>query len=294
MDTQVTSHLRNIFLAVDGSEDSIAAARLISELPLGKACKVTILSVLTVLHTPGLSVLLEAQDRAGSILKDSDIEFSTGILHGHPARELVAFTQAQRPDLLVLGAQGLRATLGIFLGGVAQQVTEYAEQSVLVVRPPFQGLHHVVLAVDGSTQSNKAVDYLAAFPLPQDTIVDILHILPPLSNELETVGMVTGRSSVGDITQQQSSRQRHIAAEERTGEDLLQTTAWQLRDKGWQLHNYLFRGDAATETLTHIREYEIDLVVAGSRGLSELRGWLMGSFSRKLIHYAESSVLIVK
>ena len=294
MNTQDTSKLRNIFLAVDGSEDSFAAARLISDLLLGEDCKVTILSVLTALHTPGLSVLLDAQDQAGEILRESGIEFTTGTLHGHPARELVNFAQAQRPDLLVVGAKGQRATLDIFLGGVAQQVTEYAEQSVLIVRPPYEGLHRVLLAVDGSTYSHKAVDYMVAFPLPQDTRLDIIHILPPVPRELERVRAVTIQRSAEEIERTQETRQRYIADEEEAGEELLRMTAWKFREKNWQLETYLFRGDAAAETLSHIQDYNIDLVVAGSRGLSELRGWVMGSFSRKLIHYADSSVLIVK
>ena len=294
MNTQSKPRLRNIFLAVDGSEDSLAAARLISELSLGEDCKVTILSVLTVLHTPGLSVLMDAQGRAGEILQASGLDFTTGILHGHPAKELVAFAQEQNPDLLVLGAQGLRATLGIFLGGVAQQVSEYARQPVLIVRRPYEGLRRVLLAVDGSTQSHRAADYLTAFPLPQSTRVDILHILPPVPKELEGIGTVAIHRNATDVTQEQMLRQRHFAAEEQTGEELLQTTAWKFRNKGWQVDTYLLRGDAATESLTHIRDYRVDLVVAGSRGLSELHGWLIGSFSRKLIHYAESSVLIAK
>jgi nucleotide-binding universal stress UspA family protein len=36
------------------------------------------------------------------------------------------------------------------------------------------------------------------------------------------------------------------------------------------------------------------LIVAGSRGLSEFQGWWMGSVSRKLVHYSNCSVLIVK
>ena len=116
----------------------------------------------------------------------------------------------------------------------------------------------------------------------------------PVPREVEGVGPVTMRRGVGNFEVTQTVRQRHIAEEERTGDELLQTTAWKLQNKNWQLSTHLFRGDAATEVLSHIQDREIDLVVAGSRGLSELRGWLMGSFSRKLIHYAESSVLIVK
>ena len=36
------------------------------------------------------------------------------------------------------------------------------------------------------------------------------------------------------------------------------------------------------------------MVVCGSRGLSAVSGWLLGSVSRKLVHYAGCSVLIVK
>jgi nucleotide-binding universal stress UspA family protein len=54
------------------------------------------------------------------------------------------------------------------------------------------------------------------------------------------------------------------------------------------------RGDAATEIIQFARQHEIDLIVSGSRGLSPVTSWLLGSVSRKLVHYASCSVLIVK
>ncbi len=56
----------------------------------------------------------------------------------------------------------------------------------------------------------------------------------------------------------------------------------------------LLRGDAATEIIEYVKTNQIDLIVSGSRGLSEVRGWLLGSVSRKLVHYAGCSVLVVK
>jgi nucleotide-binding universal stress UspA family protein len=56
----------------------------------------------------------------------------------------------------------------------------------------------------------------------------------------------------------------------------------------------LRRGDAATEILQLAKEKHIDLIVAGSRGLSQVSAWLLGSVSRKLIHYAKCSVLVVR
>ncbi len=297
MNTLTLSIPRKIFLGVDGSDHAVAAARLLSELPLEEKCTVTILSVLTPMQTPGLSVLLAAQDKAEAVFQNSGVSVNTGILHGHPAKAMVAFAEEHNPDLLVVGAKGLRATLGILLGGVAQQMAEYAEQSVLIVRKPYEGLRRVLLTVDGSAVSEKAVEYLRAFPLPHNVQIDVLHVLPPFPSELEAVEISAARMEGGALKgAQQIPRtiERRFDEEEEDGKELLEKTAHYLRERGWEVNAKLVRGDAATEILSHIEEKDIDLVVAGSRGLSQLRGWLLGSVSRKLIHYADSSVLIVK
>jgi len=42
------------------------------------------------------------------------------------------------------------------------------------------------------------------------------------------------------------------------------------------------------------KDQKIDLIVTGSRGLGQIRSWLMGSVSRKLVHYSGCSVLVVR
>jgi nucleotide-binding universal stress UspA family protein len=48
------------------------------------------------------------------------------------------------------------------------------------------------------------------------------------------------------------------------------------------------------EIIHYARSNAIDLIACGSRGLSPVASWLLGSVSRKLVHYANCSVLIVK
>ena len=54
------------------------------------------------------------------------------LLTGYPAEQISEYAAKFIPDLIVLGAKGRRATLGILLGGVVQQIVEYAEDPVLV------------------------------------------------------------------------------------------------------------------------------------------------------------------
>jgi nucleotide-binding universal stress UspA family protein len=105
--------------------------------------------------------------------------------------------------------------------------------------------------------------------------------------ELEITPPILTEHMQEQITQQKNS-------EEESGKALLQDTTRTLKDLEHPITSVLRRGDAATEIIDYAREQNIDLIISGSRGLSEIRGWLLGSVSRKLVHYAGCSVLIVK
>jgi nucleotide-binding universal stress UspA family protein len=285
-------------LAVDGSEHSLAAAHLIRDLPLPPNSEVTALAVLTPRHTPGRAALLAALDEVHAILLSKEVDAKTGLLHGHPAEELTNFANEHRPDLMVVGAKGLRATLGILLGGVAQQVVEYAQWPVLVVRSPYAGLWRVLLVTDGSPHSQRAVDYLTQFPLPAGAEVRAMHVLPPLAQpDLALMARpMTGVEMIPPLSSHEAdlAAARQAEVEEREGQALLAQTIETLKSHDIGAARHLVRGDAATEIIEHVKSHEIDLVVAGSRGLSAIKGWWLGSVSRKLVHYAGCSVLIVK
>jgi nucleotide-binding universal stress UspA family protein len=87
---------------------------------------------------------------------------------------------------------------------------------------------------------------------------------------------------------------RQAETEEQEGRALLEHAQRTLASFGIQAHTAIARGDAATEIIDYVKEHQIDLIIAGSRGLGAVRSWLLGSVSRKLVHYAGCSVLIVR
>ena len=274
-----------ILLAVDGSEHFLAAVDFLDDLPLAESCSVTAVAVIPTQQATRFSALEIVLEQTQKSFKKKGIPVTMELKAGNPA------------DLIVLGAKGLRATLGILLGGVAQQVVEYARWPVLIVRAPYNGLNRVLLVIDGSEHSQRAEDYLARFSLPEGVDVRVMHVLPP-----EPMPDLVGRSwpvgaemvmpvpspEMEEATKQQSE------AEQSQGEVLLAQSEANLDDSGINVESVLVRGDAATEIINYIKEKNIDLVVVGSRGLSQVAGWLLGSVSRKLVHYTGCSVLIVK
>ena len=287
----------NILLAVDGSDHSNAAAQLIAELPLTADTLVTAITVMVPRHaqfSPSLEKILE---NTKTLLEGSQVSVQTEVIAGYPAEIINLQADEIQPQLTVLGAKGLRSTLGILLGGVAQQVVEYSCCPVLIVRAPFTGLERVLLIVDGSEHSQQAVQYLATFPLPQKHTLHLMHVMPPIYQvDYITQAWHTGMDVTPPILIDniEERLQEQAEADTKFGQNLLEQTQHYLLKFGLETIPILERGDAATQIFAYAKEERIDLIIAGSRGLGQVQSWLLGSLSRKLVHYAGCSVLIVK
>lgn len=285
----------NILLAVDGSEHARAAARLVRSLPLVAGSRVTVVGVLEPRRPPGRAALLAASDEAVHILTGRPVEVRTGLLHGDPGEELARFAAEIESDLIVVGAQGLHARLGIFLGGVAQSVVENAPAPVLVVRAPHQEIRRVLLAYDGSSHCRTAAEYLGRFPLPEGAQVEVMHVLPERPVRSGPSAGVPARLEAPPPTPQEDRlATRQAEDEDQAGRKLLAEAEAILKAAGIEAQTRLAYGEPAEQLIQAASEGEVDLIVAGSRGLGALQGWLLGSVSRRLVHSAKGPVLIVR
>jgi nucleotide-binding universal stress UspA family protein len=92
----------------------------------------------------------------------------------------------------------------------------------------------------------------------------------------------------------------HREVEEQIGGEILAAARRQLyhfmfgSQQSIRIETALCEGDPAEEVLKWAERHDTDLIVAGSRGLSQVRGWLYNSVSRRLVHAAPCSVLIVR
>ena len=297
-----SDRIKSIVVAVDGSEHSYAAVSLIRDLAIDNIncpeCLVTVIGALNPLdsatHNVHKAPLLQAQ----RLLQERCFQVQTDLILGYPAEIIINYAEENRPDLIIMGAKGLRATLGILLGGVAQQVIEYAACPVLIVRAPYRPLKRIMLVTDGSASSQYTAEYLAGFPLPKQAELIISHVLPP-PQILEPSNLLQTWSLTDDFIQDlplpnDDEMKARQTEEENRGWGVISKTRSYFDRVDIPISTHLMRGDTATEIIRYVQLTGIDLIVAGSRGLSQMKGWLLGSVSRKLVHYASCSVLVVK
>jgi nucleotide-binding universal stress UspA family protein len=283
-----------ILLADDGSQHAEAAGRLVADLPFPSGSEVIVLRAFASTQAGDLAPLEKGLNKTCARLNEKGLQAKAELLLGSPAEKVVEYAEKYSPDLIVVGARGLRATLGILLGGVAQQVVEYACCPVLVVRAPYTSLARLLLVTDGSPSSQQAVKYLAGLPLPEAVKVQVMHVLPPPPIHMVLENTSFGAKQVTTPEQMMEMEMVLRAKEERDAKVVLDDIVQSLQSHGLAASSVLKRGDAASEIIAHAKENKIDLIVSGSRGLNQIRSWLMGSVSRKLVHYSGCSVLVVR
>jgi len=287
----------DILLAIDGSEHSQAASMLLNDLVGNSNCKITVVAVLDTPHTPRRQLLLDAIQSTQATLQKPGREVICGLLHGNPSEAICDFSSKHNPDLIILGAKGRRATLGILLGGVAQQVIEYAQKPVLIVRAPFTGLNKILVTTDGSGHSQRSLKFLGCLPYSTVTELHIVHVtnpFPPFEAAMQPRTWLFGNDIFlpPAISEEESERWKEVSLT--AGQKIIHDSMQAIQPCKAQIKTSLLSGDAATEILAYAKRNNIDMIAIGSRGLNPVQGWLLGSVSRKLVHYADCSVLVVK
>lgn len=305
MDRQNVRKRSQFLLAFDGSEHARASVSFLSDLIIQQGIKtkssVIILAVFSPRQTGDLAPLQQVLEQTLLYFKGKGIRAKSELILGSPGEKILEYTEKIQPAIIVIGAKGLRATLGILLGGVAQHVVEYASCPVLVVRAPYHGYRRILLVTDTSSYGKNAVQYLSGIRLSPITELSVMHVLPPVPIKPSPDFISHTWPTVPEmvpfyINELNAEEVAMLREEEKAGKEVLQQAINTLQESSnrGEIKSVLVRGDAASEIIQYAKDHEIDLIVAGARGESHIRSWLLGSVSRKLVHYTNCSVLIVK
>ena len=297
-----------IIAAVDGSPHSEFALELVTRLKLPKSTEVVLLSVVEELEIGTYSESLrdyiaesvrERQAREAKSLLQLEmrkmaphfIPIRAEMRDGHAAEQIIASTEEENADLVVMGARGLNAVGRFFLGSSSEKVSKYARCSVLIGHLPDQdteeasdkpaGKLRILICCDGSKASNEAIESLSRLPLGKNAEILLLSV-----HSL----MIMYRQ---DILQKMSDE---WLREKQQAEDALMRSAERLKASG--LPNVSVRvreaDDVSAEILSIARKWQADLIMVGSTGRSAVDRFLLGSVSKRVVRHAPCSVWIAR
>jgi nucleotide-binding universal stress UspA family protein len=279
-----------IVLAVDGSRHSDWATDWMLELPYAHPRHVTALHVVDIaaLRAPfmaqpakvGYEGFIQAETKRLETLAKRVVQKTRKHLASHTAKTKVLVEKGPvaqtilkhirgRGALVVLGERGLSNIERFFLGSVSTQVTLHATCSVLVVKARARPISRLLLALDGSKSSERAVQFLLKQMTPRRNRrieVQILQVLPPFAY---TQAAMTAMAFIHRYAQK-------------------------LKAAGYLVKESIQAGDPGDEIIKAAKRTRADLLVVGAKGLSSVGRFLLGSVSSKLIRHSPCSILVVR
>jgi nucleotide-binding universal stress UspA family protein len=144
----------------------------------------------------------------------------------------------------------------------------------------------ILLAVDGSVSSDRAVELVASFHLPVDSMVRVVSVQQPYVDVLALSWASVGASpEAADSEEQTDARHRHEAVEraERS-----------LQRPGLKVEGFLLRGRPGSSIVDEAKAMQADLVVVGSRGHGTIATMVLGSTASEIVDHAPCPVLVAR
>ena len=289
-----------ILYATDGADKQETAAQILIALRLPNDTEITVLSVIEPLHywvTPPVppayhaqwlkaehEMRLQSEDVVHAAIERSSAAFhATGLTTkpmvrtGQASEEILRTAEETKADIVVVGSRGLSGMHIFLLGSVSQKMIEYAPCSVLVVKQPKKSkpaaIKKVLLATDGSEYAYAAAMLLSTFKFQTDVEIILLNVRnhpswSARSEELEQMRLAYAEHAITSTLDCLTSEAK---------------TSVVVRE-----------GDPSEQIISTASEMSADLIVVGSRGLSGVKRFLLGSVSQRVCYHSDKPVIVVR
>ncbi|MGY5875656.1 MAG: universal stress protein [Candidatus Thorarchaeota archaeon] len=137
----------------------------------------------------------------------------------------------------------------------------------------------ILVAVDGSEHSDKAVEYACAIGPPMNAEVILLYV----------VSMLVSATPYHDTVSDQP-----FLALQKVGEDILSKAKALAERLGCKATDLITHGDPAIRIIDVADERGADIIIMGSRGISGIKRLFVGSVSDKVMKQASCPVMVVR
>ena len=141
----------------------------------------------------------------------------------------------------------------------------------------------ILVPVDGSDCSNRTVMYAAKIAEKLQSEITLIHVLPPLP------------TYVSNYSEQLEKLEKTLMHEfTKEALDILKKSKQLINDKNVPVHTELIIGNPQDEICKFAKDHSYDLIIIGSRGLSGIKSYIMGSVSNRVSKHAHCPVLIYR
>jgi nucleotide-binding universal stress UspA family protein len=227
-------------------------------------------------------------ETVGRVRQGANVPVTSALLDGPVADALEVLIDQSQADLVVMTTHGRGPMSRFWLGSVADHVMRHVRVPVLLVRPDgAEGaarLRRILVALDGSTFAEQAVDRALALGNPAETEFTLVMVVEPPYPIADPNGMmvVPVDPELEKVVRERSRR-------------YLDGKADQLRKKGYRVVTRLIDGPPVGQGILEAADLaDADLIALASHGRGGLPRVVLGSVADKIVRGTTRAVLVVR
>ncbi|MFG0266628.1 MAG: universal stress protein [Rhodopirellula sp. JB055] len=289
--------MKKILLTVDGSIESLEAARFLAHLPFREPVELVVVTAIPEEHSQKTFLVdgwgqtwktrkRHAADQAFEqvreifheaglrepFLHQRSVHLTQVVREGVPGKTIVAIANEHQPDLLVVGSKRHSAVSRVLLGSTSDHVATHVGCSVLVVRANSRTSDHslfqIAIGYEPSEASENAVNELADYGWASQSEVRVLTVTDKMDAQ------VPSQEPALEWLENVVERFRHVFANVQC-----------------KLIHCDHIGDGLVD---YIDTHPVDLVVVGESPRSGFDRLDLGSTTRFVLRHSISSVWIAR
>ncbi len=206
----------------------------------------------------------------------------TMVMKGHVSQAILQASENIQADCIAVGSRGMSDVPGYLLGSVSRKIVTHASCSVLMVKGALADPLSVLLALDGSKASKRAIRKIMAWLHPDEVVLHAVSVVPEKLTDvaLEVLGKRKAKALMAPV-------RKHTQA-------LLVECRGKFLKAGFQVDTEFLEGNPPTQIVEAAHRIKTQLVCVGSKGLSGIERFTLGSVSESVSTYSPVSVLVIR
>jgi nucleotide-binding universal stress UspA family protein len=210
----------------------------------------------------------------------------------HPAEGIVDYAASENVDLIVMASHGHSGIKHWALGGVSDKVLHISNIPVLLVRASRNEpstFEKILVPLDGSELAECIFPHVTKFATGYGSsrVVFLRVVEPfflPAPGESDDGGHVYSEEEIRKIEQRN----------EGSAVKYLRQVTEKVGLKRAIIHREVLAGNVAETIIDYARSNGMGLIIMSTHGHSGMSRWTLGSITKRVLHYSDLPVLLVR
>jgi nucleotide-binding universal stress UspA family protein len=144
----------------------------------------------------------------------------------------------------------------------------------------------ILLAIDKSGYKDKAMSYASTLAKSLGAEITVIHVIEP-SSTIATGGLMRSAAMMAQNDYQEALK--------KDADKLLKEIVQLGKEEGVTVHGEVLAGSSVKQTiLDYAKNKKVDLIIVGTKGMTGIARFLMGSVASDVIAHAHCPVLAVR